>query len=77
MPELSEHAIDESCRFLIFDRRRLAAFFQRREDLFDFAVNRESAGARFREDQAPVHDHVELTGLASGDVGLFAEGRFQ
>jgi len=59
--------------FLFFYRRRLAAFFESRENLFDFAVNRESAGTRLREDQPPVHDHVELTRLAGRNFRLLAE----
>jgi hypothetical protein len=74
VPELSEHALDKSGRLLYFDGRRLAAFFQRREYLFDFAVNRESASARFREDQLSIDDDVELTGFAGGDFRLLAEG---
>ncbi len=62
------------CRLFFRDGRGLAAFFQRRENFFDFAVNRESAGARFREDQPPVDDHVELTRFAGVDLGLLAEG---
>jgi hypothetical protein len=75
--ELAEHASDESFRFLFFDRRRLAAFLERRENLFDFAVNREAAGGRFRKDQPPVHQHVELTGFAGGDFRFFAERGIQ
>jgi hypothetical protein len=60
VPELSEHALDKSGRLLYFDRRGLAAFFERCENLLDFAINRESSGARFRENQAALDDHVKL-----------------
>jgi hypothetical protein len=71
--ELSEHAPDESFRFLYFDRYGLAAFLESREDFFDFAVHRESAGARFRENQPPIHNHVELPRFAGGDFRFLAE----
>jgi hypothetical protein len=71
--ELAKHAPDEAFGFLLFNRRRLAAFFERRENFFDFTVNRESPGARFREHQPSVHDHIELTRFAGGDFRRFAE----
>ena len=77
VPELAEHAPDETFRLFFFEGRGLAAFFQRRENFFDFAVNRESAGAGFREYQPPVHDHVKLSRFAGGDFGLFAEPGIQ
>jgi hypothetical protein len=59
--ELAEHASDESFRLFFFDGRRLAAFFERRENLFDFAVDGETPGSRFREHQPSVDEYVELT----------------
>ena len=73
MLELAEHASDESFRLFFFDGRGLATFFQRRENFFDFAVNRKSPGARFGEHQSSIDDHVELTRFAGGDFRLLAE----
>ena len=77
VPELVENASDESFRLFYFDRCRLASFFERREYFFDLAVNRESACSGFREDQPSVHDHVELTRFAGGDIRLLAEPGIQ
>jgi hypothetical protein len=77
VPELSEHAPEKAFRLLFFDGRRLAAFFESREDPFDFAVNRKSAGARFRENQLSIHDHIELACFAGGDLRLLAESGIQ
>ena len=60
---LSDHASDEA--FVLFlrsgrRRRNLSAFFERRENLLDFVVNREAAGTGFRKDQASLDDNIEL-----------------
>ena len=73
--DFSEHASDEAFALFRSGRcgRQFAAFFQRRENRFDFVIGGESSSARFREDEAAFDEHVELTRLAGFDFGVFTE----
>ena len=74
--DLSDHASNEA--FVLFlgstrCRRNFAAFFESRENLLDFVVNREAASTGLREDQAALDENIELARLAGFDFGLFTE----
>ncbi len=73
--DFSEHASDEAFALFRSGRcgRQFAAFFQRRENFFDFVVCGESSATRFRKNQAPFDKHIELTRLAGFDFGVFTE----
>jgi hypothetical protein len=77
VPQFSECARDKSFRPFLFDRSRLAPFFQCGKGFFDFTIDRKSARIGFRKDHAPVDEHVELAGFARRDLRLLAELRIK
>ena len=69
--------LSDDARLGGFERRQIVSVFECGEALLDFAVEREAAGLRLREDQFAMNQHIELTALAGSDYHVLAKLGFQ
>ena len=70
--------MDKSGRARLIHRRGwFLAIANRLEHRFHFPIDRKAASLRLGEDQAVVHEHIELAGFAGRDFGRFAEAPFE